>query len=60
MSWSEKDISEFMAMVAPPGEKHKGFDDRILYKEAVEIAKNVQGDYGEQILEALHRHFGEA
>ncbi|MDR1322504.1 MAG: hypothetical protein LBK56_13965 [Gracilibacteraceae bacterium] len=53
MTWTEKDTAEFMSMVAPPGVELEGYDDRILYADAVEFAKKTQGDYGEQLLNAL-------
>jgi hypothetical protein len=38
-------IGKFIEQVAPPGEKLRGFDDRLAYDDAIEYAKiqNSQG-----------------
>jgi hypothetical protein len=59
MIWGKEDITDFIATVAPPGEQHKRYDDRILYDDAVEFAC-AQGDDGKPLLDALQKMLKQA
>lgn len=51
-AWGKEDVKDFMETVAPPGEVLEGFDDRILFDDAVELARDL-GDDGLILLAAL-------
>ena len=57
LAWGREDVAEFVKMVAQPGEILDGFDDRILYNDAIELARNL-GDDGVILLKALEDMLG--
>lgn len=52
MIWTDQDVLEFLKRVAPPDEELQGFDDRLLYMDAIAFAESL-GDDGSKLLEAL-------
>lgn len=52
MIWTAIDVAEFIKRVLPPGETLHGYDDRILFSEAKEIAE-YEGDDGALLMDAL-------
>jgi hypothetical protein len=61
MSLTAKDIIEFSGWVIPPGETYRGYDDRMLFSDAVEFAmmpaEYTFDDRGE-LLNVLRESFG--
>jgi hypothetical protein len=58
MRLTDQDIADFIGWVVPPGETYKGYDDRILFSDAVEFAREVPDDIGRRILYALQKLYG--
>ena len=52
MIWTATDVDEYIKKVAPPGDVSTGYDDRVLFTEALEIAE-YEGADGLLLLNAL-------
>ena len=52
LAWGKEHVAKFIKQVAPPGEELRGFDDRILFDDAVKLAE-VLGKDGMLLHDAL-------
>jgi len=52
--WGEEDVKHLIEGTVPPGEEHRGFDDRTLFIETLALAIALKED-GKLLLEALRK-----
>ena len=52
--WGEEEVKNLIEGTVPPGEEHQGFDDRMLFIEALTLAIAFKED-GKLLLEALRK-----
>jgi hypothetical protein len=58
-AWGEYHVKETIDATVPPGEELQGFDDRILFIDALALAIALE-DNGKLLLEALRKKWPEA